>query len=102
VSVFAGRIADTGVDPTPIMIDALKVIAPLVGVELIWASPRELFNVFQADSVGCHIITVSADILQKLEWVGRDLGALSLDTVRMFRRDAIRAGFALGVETERA
>lgn len=95
ISVFAGRIADTGVDPLPIMKAALAELAPRPSIELIWASPRELFNVVQADSIGCHIITATPDILKKLPMLGTDLAALSLDTVRMFHRDAVAAGFKL-------
>jgi len=95
VSVFAGRIADTGRDPLPLMISALDVIKRAPAAELIWASPRELLNVFQADEIGCHIITVTADILKKLELVGYDLDEFSLDTVKMFHADATRAGFSL-------
>jgi len=95
ISVFAGRVADTGRDPVPLMATAVEVLRPYPDVELIWASPRELLNVFQADAVGCHIITVSNDILAKLHLVGKDLGEYSLDTVKMFRDDALKAGFAL-------
>lgn len=95
VSVFAGRIADTGVDPLPLMREALRIMAVEAGAELIWASPRELLNIFQADEMGCHIITVTHDILKKLELVGKDLGEFSLDTVKMFYEDARRAGFQL-------
>jgi transaldolase len=95
VSMFAGRIADTGRDPVPILIGALDILAVTPRAELIWASPRELLNVFQADAVGCHIITLTGDILKKLDLVGRDLGAFSLETVRMFRDDAVKAGFVL-------
>jgi transaldolase len=95
VSVFAGRIADTGRDPLPLMAEALSVIAKYPGVELIWASPRELLNIFQADSIGTHIITVSHDVLGKLELVGKDLDEYSLDTVKMFATDAQKAGFTL-------
>lgn len=95
VSVFAGRIADTGVDPLPLMQEALTIMAVEPGAELIWASPRELLNIFQADAMGCHIITVTHDILKKLELVGKDLGEFSLDTVKMFYDDAKRAGFQL-------
>jgi transaldolase len=94
VSIFAGRIADTGRDPIPIMREALRVLANYPNVELIWASPRELLNVFQAGDIGCHIITVTNDILAKLSLVGKDLTEYSLDTVKMFHRDAIAAGFA--------
>lgn len=95
ISVFAGRVADTGRDPVPLMATAVEVLRPYPDVELIWASPREPLNVFQADAVGCHIITVSNDILAKLHLVGKDLGEYSLDTVKMFRDDALKAGFAL-------
>lgn len=95
VSVFAGRIADTGRDPMPIMRDALAVLAEHPQHELIWASPREVLNIFQADEIGCHIITVTHDLLKKLSNVGRDLDDFSLDTVRMFHRDAEAAGFRL-------
>jgi transaldolase len=93
ISVFAGRIADTGVDPIPVMAAALRLLAP--GQELIWASPRELLNVFHAAAVGCHIITVTGDLLRKAHLVGKDLGELSLETVRMFHDDARAAGFSL-------
>ena len=95
VSVFAGRIADTGVDPVPFMTRALQELQAAPNAELIWASPRELLNVFQADAIGCHIITVTHDLLRKLPLVGRDLHEYSLDTVKMFHRDAERAGFSL-------
>jgi transaldolase len=95
VSVFAGRIADTGVDPLPIVKSALDLLAPHSNLELIWASPREFFNIVQADAVGCHIITVTRDLLAKLPMLGRDLAELSLDTVKMFHRDAAAAGFKL-------
>jgi transaldolase len=95
MSVFAGRIADTGRDPVPIMAAAIELLRMYPNVELIWASPRELLNVFQADAVGCHIITVTNDILKKLELVGKDLGEYSLDTVRMFHDDAAKAGYRL-------
>jgi len=95
VSVFAGRIADTGVDPVPIMTAALELLKLAPGAELIWASPRELLNIFQADAIGCHIITVTNDILKKLSLVGKDLGDYSLDTVQMFFNDGRKAGFTL-------
>jgi transaldolase len=95
VSIFAGRIADTGRDPVPIMAAAVELLRPYPNVELIWASPRELLNVFQADGIGCHIITATHDILNKLNLVGRDLHQYSLDTVKMFYDDAQRAGYAL-------
>jgi transaldolase len=95
VSVFAGRVADTGRDPIPLMCQSLAVMAPCSHLELIWASPREILNVVQADEIGCHIITVTHDLLKKLPLIGRDLSEFSLDTVRMFYRDAAAAGFAL-------
>jgi transaldolase len=95
VSVFAGRIADTGRDPMPLMASAVEILRPCPNVELIWASPRELLNVFQAEAVGCHIITATNDILAKLPLVGKDLSVYSLDTVKMFRDDALKAGFTL-------
>ena len=95
VSLFAGRIADTGRDPVPIVAEALRLVAREPRAELIWASPRELLNVFQADAIGCHIITLGIDILRKIDLVGRDLREFSLDTVKMFRSDAIRAGLSL-------
>jgi transaldolase len=96
ISVFAGRIADTGRDPVPDMIEALKVMSVRPEAELIWASPRELLNVFQADAIGCHIITVTNDVLAKLSFVGKDLDEYSLETVEMFHRDATGAGFSIG------
>lgn len=95
VSMFAGRIADTGRDPVPIMAEAVDILRPHSNIELIWASPRELLNIFQADSVGCHIITATHDLLHKLTLVGKDLDDYSLDTVKMFHRDAAQAGFEL-------
>jgi len=95
ISVFAGRIADTGRDPIPVMKDALDRMAPQPQMELIWASPRELLNVVQASDIGCHIITATPDILAKLSLVGKDLTEYSLDTVKMFRTDAVASGFSL-------
>jgi transaldolase len=95
VSVFAGRIADTGRDPVPLMTEAVKILQDYPHLELIWASPRELLNIFQADNIGCHIITVTNDILKKLKTVGKDLHEFSLDTVKMFYNDAQSAGFNL-------
>jgi len=95
VSVFAGRIADTGRDPVPLMSAAVELLRIAPRAELIWASPRELLNVFQADAIGCHIITVTNDLLKKLALVGKDLDDYSLDTVKMFHDDAARAGFRL-------
>jgi transaldolase len=97
VSVFAGRIADTGRDPMPLMQEAARMVRRRPGTELIWASPRELLNVFQADAVGCDIITATIDILKKLDGVGKDLDQFSLETVEMFRRDAIAAGFRIEI-----
>jgi len=101
VSVFAGRIADTGVDPLPIMAAAVKTLRAHPKAELIWASPRELLNVFHADQVGCHIITATKDILTKLSLIGKDLTAYSLDTVKMFYNDASAAGYTIETSKER-
>lgn len=95
VSVFAGRIADTGRDPLGIMTESVDILHPHSQLELIWASPRELLNVFQADDIGCHIITVTNDIIKKLSMVGKDLHEFSLETVQMFYSDAVKAGFKL-------
>lgn len=95
VSVFAGRIADTGRDPVPMMMAALKMLKIAPAAELIWASPRELLNIFQADDIGCHVITVTNEILKKMSLVGYDLTTYSLDTVKMFHGDAITAGYTL-------
>ena len=95
ISVFAGRIADTGRDPVPIMAEAVKIMKKKPKSELIWASPRELLNLFQADEVGCHVITMTVDLLKKFSLVDRDLEQCSLDTVQMFFRDAQQAGYRL-------
>ena len=95
VSVFAGRVADTGYDPLPMMAHAVDLLKAAPASELIWASPRELLNIFQADDIGCHVITVTNDILKKLSLVGYDLEQYSLDTVKMFYKDALDAGFKL-------
>jgi len=95
ISVFAGRIADTGYDPVPLMAAAVELMRLAPNAELIWASPRELLNIFHADAIGCHIITVTHDILRKLSLVGYDLREYSLDTVKMFHADAKQAGFTL-------
>lgn len=95
VSVFAGRIADTGRDPVPVMKRAAEILKPNTNAELLWASSRELYNVMQAESCNCHIITVTSDILKKMKMVGKDLGELSLDTVKMFYSDAQAAGYKL-------
>jgi transaldolase len=95
VSVFAGRIADTGRDPMPIMRECGEVLSGLPLAELLWASPRELLNIVQADEIGCDIITVTPDLLKKLEFIGKDLTQFSVETVQMFFRDAEEAGFNL-------
>ena len=95
VSVFAGRVADTGVDPVPLMTECVKILKPRPKAELLWASPRELLNIFQADEIGCPIITVTADVLAKLALVGKDLDDYSLETVKMFYKDATAAGFSI-------
>jgi transaldolase len=95
VSVFAGRIADTGRDPVPLMREAVQILKARPKAELIWASPRELLNIFHADSIGCHIITVTNDILKKLTIVGKNLDDYSLETVEMFYRDASAAGYSI-------
>jgi transaldolase len=95
ISVFAGRVADTGRDPVPQMKAAVELLNGMPQAELIWASPRELLNIFHADEVGCHIITVTNDILKKLDLVGRDLDDYSLDTVKMFFNDANAAGYSI-------
>ena len=95
ISVFAGRVADTGRDPLPIMAEAVKTMKKKPKSELIWASPRELLNIFQANEVGCHIITATNDIIKKLSLVGKDLDAYSLETVEMFYKDAKTAGYSI-------
>jgi len=95
VSVFAGRIADTGRDPIPTMVESLDILKSNVSSELIWASPRELLNIVQADSIGCHIITATKDILSKLKFLDYDLEQFSLDTVKMFSQDALKSGFSI-------
>ncbi len=95
MSVFAGRIADSGRDPVPIMTAAVETCSDYPNIELIWASPRELLNIFQADDIGCHIITVTNDILNKLSLIGKDLHEFSLETVKMFRTDALEGGYRL-------
>lgn len=95
ISVFAGRIADAGTDPLPIMQAAVAMASVHPQAEIIWASPRELLNIVQANEIGCHIITVTGDILKKLPLLGRDLEQFSLETVKMFRDDAVRAGFRI-------
>jgi transaldolase len=95
LSVFAGRIADAGIDPLPIIARSVDIMAQAPRSELIWASPREILNLVQADAVGCHIITLSHDLLAKLDSLGKNLDQFSLETVQMFRRDAVAAGFTL-------
>lgn len=95
ISVFAGRIADTGLDPVPMMSEAVALVSEHPNIELLWASPRELLNIFQANDIGCHIITATESILGKLSTVGKDLDDYSLDTVMMFHTDAQRSGFEL-------
>jgi transaldolase len=94
-SLFAGRIADTGLDPVPLMAEAVSLLRDYPQIELLWASPREILNIFQADAIGCHIITVTHDILKKMNCIGKDLEAFSLETVQMFKRDADQAGYTL-------
>ena len=95
VSVFAGRVADTGIDPVPLMREAVQILAERPHAQLLWASSRELLNIFQADQVGCHIITVTHDVLAKLGLVGKDLNQYSLETVEGFYRDAQAAGYSI-------
>lgn len=95
VSVFAGRIADTGIDPVPMMAECLKIMASKPKAELLWASPRELLNIMQANDIGCHIITATPDILKKLSLLNKDLTAYSLETVEMFYKDATAAGYTI-------
>ncbi len=95
VSVFAGRIADTGRDPVPVMAECVEILKPRPMAQLLWASPRELLNIFHADTVGCHIITVTDDLLAKLPSVGKELNDFSLETVRMFYEDAKRVGYEI-------
>ena len=102
ISVFAGRVADTGRDPVPLMRDALAAAQQAEAAQLIWASPRELLNIIQADEIGCHIITVTHDILGKLGQLGKDLDEFSLDTVKMFHSDAEAAGFSIDLAADRA
>jgi transaldolase len=97
VSIFAGRIADNGRDPVPIVAESVKLLHKKPLTELIWASPRELLNIFQAESVGCHIITVTNELLAKIPIIGKDLSEYSMKTVQMFYRDAIQAGFNIEI-----
>jgi transaldolase len=100
VSVFAGRIADTGIDPVPIMREAVRMLESLPNVELLWASPREVLNIFQAEDAGCHIITLLPEILDKLNLINKDLDTFSLETVNMFYRDACAAGYQIDIRKE--
>ncbi len=97
VSVFAGRVADAGRDPVPIMAEAVKILLKKPLAELIWASPRELLNILQAESIGCHIITVTHDLLAKIPIIGKDLNEYSIETVQMFYHDAVQAGFNIEI-----
>lgn len=98
ISVFAGRVADTGRDPVPLMKSALELLPTTT--QLVWASPRELLNIIQADQIGCHIITVTSDVLKKIDLIGKDLHQFSLETVRMFHDDAARSGYKLELTRE--
>ena len=100
ISVFAGRVADTGRDPLPLMKSALELMAPEPKMQLVWASPRELLNIFQADEIGCHIITVTSDVLKKVSLIGKDLHDYSLETVQMFHNDAAHSGYTLDFARE--
>lgn len=100
VSVFAGRIADSGRDPVPIMREIVDYLKPYPSIELIWASPREVLNIIQADQIGCHIITVTNDLIKKMSLFGKDLNEYSLDTVKMFYNDAKAAGYTLEVKKQ--
>jgi transaldolase len=102
VSVFAGRIADTGRDPVPLMRDCIAALRNRPKAELLWASPRELLNIFQADEIGCHVITVPTDVIKKLALVGKDLEVYSLEAVETFHRDATSAGFDIPVAPKQA
>ena len=101
VSIFAGRVADAGIDPLPVMKEVMNLLKNYPNVELIWASPRELFNIIQANQIGCHIITVTNDILKKLPTIGKDLTEFSLDTVKMFFNDASAAGYTIKSSSEK-
>jgi transaldolase len=100
ISIFAGRVADTGRDPIPLMKSALELMAANANSQLVWASPRELLNVFQAEEIGCHIVTLTSDILNKIRLIGKDLHDLSLETVQMFYDDAARSGYRLELTPE--
>lgn len=100
ISVFAGRVADTGRDPVPLMKESLAIMKAAPNTQLVWASPRELLNIIQADEIGCHIITVTSDVLKKVDLIGKDLNEFSLETVRMFYDDAERSGLKLELTAE--
>jgi transaldolase len=100
ISIFAGRVADTGRDPVPLMKSALELMASNCNSQLVWASPRELLNIFQADEIGCHVITVTSDVLKKIPLIGKDLHDFSLETVQMFYNDALRSGYKLEATPE--
>jgi transaldolase len=100
ISIFAGRVADTGRDPVPLMKSALELMASNSNSQLVWASPRELLNIFQADEIGCHVITVTSDVLKKIPLIGKDLHDFSLETVQMFYDDATRSGYKLELTPE--
>ena len=100
ISIFAGRVADTGRDPVPLMKSALELMVANANSQLVWASPRELLNVFQAEDIGCHVITLTSDILKKIHLIGKDLHDLSLETVQMFYDDAARSGYKLELTPE--
>lgn len=102
ISVFAGRIADTGLDPIPLMTECLNVLKKRPQAELLWASPREVLNIFQGDDLGCHIITVTPDHLKKLSLVGKNLDEYSKETVAMFYKDATSAGYSIALASQRA
>jgi transaldolase len=102
VSVFAGRIADTGRDPVPLMAEGVRLLRARPKAELLWASPRELLNIFQANDIGCHVITVTNDLIKKLALVGKDLGIYSRETVAMFYKDAAAAGYSIPLPAQRA
>lgn len=98
ISIFAGRIADSGIDPVPVMAEVVEMLKEHNNIELIWASPREILNIIQADQIGCDIITVTNDILKKLPNIGKDLTEFSLDTVKMFYNDALEVGYSINTE----
>src|SRR5262249_52842087 len=97
ISIFAGRVADAGIDPEPLMLCALELMYDYPQLELLWSSPREVFNVVQADRIGCHVITLTDDIMKKLPCIGKNLEEFSLDTVKMFYNDAVAAGYRMDV-----